>query len=419
MTHMTALPSGFLIGSATAAHQIEGGNVNTDLWVKEWWPSGGFAEPSGDACDSYHRYGEDIALLAGAGLNAYRFGVEWSRIEPELGWYPRAELDHYKRMVATCLDHGVSPMVTLNHFSGPRWFARIGGWGHASAADYFARFAEKVTQHLGDLVPYMCTINEANILSTVFNIGMAPAGHADDELIVHGAAPAKEIAAHLAEAREDPGQHMGAWPSPELAVMANVHRKAREAIKSVRSEIKVGWSLAIIDVQAAEGGEERRDKAVQMAQLDWLDVSADDDFVGVQTYSRERMSADGLLPRPEGSDRTLTGWEVYPVALEHTLRLAAGRVNVPILVTENGIATADDAQRIAYTTEALQAIGRCLADGIDIRGYYHWTLLDNFEWTAGFAPTFGLIAVNRETFERTPKPSLAWLGEVLRAGVLP
>ncbi|MCU1368443.1 MAG: glycoside hydrolase family 1, partial [Ilumatobacteraceae bacterium] len=189
---------------------------------------------------------------------------------------------------------------------------------------------------------------------------------------------------------------------------------AFEAIKSVRSEINVGWSLALIDLQAIDGGEERTIAARRAAQLDWLDVSAADDFIGVQTYSRERIGADGMLPRPDGPV-TQTGWEIYPQALEHSIRLAAHHAKVPIVVTENGMATDDDAARIAYTTAALQGLERCIDDGIDVRGYTHWTLLDNFEWTAGFGPKFGLIAVDRETFERTPKPSLAWLGDYARA----
>lgn len=409
---MTTLPNGFLWGAATAAHQIEGNNVNTDLWVSEWSPNSGFAEPSGDACDSYHRYGDDISLLAAAGLNAYRFSIDWARIEPEAGHFSRAELDHYRRMVGTCLEHGVSPMVTLQHFTGPRWFQRAGSWGSEHSANWFARYAERVTQHLGDLVPQICTINEANILCMVFATGMAPAAHEDD---FRGAtrkwpqAEERDLATRLASSGG-----MGSWPSPELAPMAAAHRAAFDAIKSVRSEVQVGWSLALVDFQSVEGGEERLAAARQKVQLDWLEVSKADDFVGVQTYSRERFGPDGKVARPAGCETTLTGWEYYPVALEHTLRLAAS-AGVPMYVTENGMATADDARRIDYTTEALRGMGRCIADGLDVRGYFHWTLLDNWEWMSGFGPTFGLIAVDRDTFARTPKPSLAWLGSVARA----
>lgn len=412
---MTTLPQGFLVGAATAAHQIEGNNVNADLWVGEWANGSGFAEPSGDACDSYHRYGEDIALLAAAGLNAYRFSVEWARIEPEAGHFSRAELDHYRRMAATCLEHGVTPMVSLHHFTGPRWFQRGGSWASEHAPSWFARYAERVARHLGDLVPQFCTINEANILCMVFETGMAPAAHTDD---FRGATRKwPEAEPQDAATREAGTPGMGGWPNPDIALMAPVHRAARAAIKGVCNS-QVGWSLALVDFQSVEGGEERLAAARQKVQLDWLAVSAEDDFVGVQTYSRERFGPEGKVAAPEGCERTLTGWEYYPVALEHTLRLAA-TAGVPMYVTENGIATADDTRRIDYTGEALRGVGRCLADGLDVRGYYHWTLLDNWEWMSGFGPTFGLIAVDRDTFVRTPKPSLAWLGGVARTRTVP
>jgi beta-glucosidase len=159
---------------------------------------------------------------------------------------------------------------------------------------------------------------------------------------------------------------------------------------------------------------ERWREARRVAQTDWLAVSADDDFVGVQTYSRTRIGPDGQLPPPHGADTMQTGWEVYPEALGHTVRLAAEHAGVPVLVTENGMATADDGARLAYTSAALAGLAQCIADGIDVRGYLHWTLLDNFEWNAGYAKTFGLIAVDRQTFERFVKPSARWLGAVAR-----
>ena len=147
---MTAFPSGFLWGAATAGHQVEGGNVNADIWPLEWAEHSMFVEPSGDACDHYHRYPEDIALLAELGLNAYRFSLEWSRIEPEPGYVSHAALDHYRRMAETCLAHGVTPIVTYNHFTLPRWMAGKGGWHAPDAADRFAEFAARSTRHLGD-----------------------------------------------------------------------------------------------------------------------------------------------------------------------------------------------------------------------------------------------------------------------------
>jgi beta-glucosidase len=152
--------------------------------------------------------------------------------------------------------------------------------------------------------------------------------------------------------------------------------------------------------------------------IDWIEVSRDDDFVGVQTYSRNRIGPDGAVDPPEGAPTMQTGWEVYPDALEHTVRLAAEHARVPVLVTENGMATDDDGARIAYTRAALGGLARCVADGLDVRGYLHWTLLDNFEWMAGYAKTFGLVAVDRETLARTIKPSARWLGRVARANTV-
>lgn len=399
---MISSPSGFLWGAASAAHQIEGGNTNADMWAAEHAEHSIFVEPSGDACDSYHRYGEDIALLADAGLNTYRFSVEWARIEPAPGQFSRAALDHYRRVVTTCLDHGVTPMVSLHHFTAPRWFAERGGWSATDASDRFARYAEVVARHFGDLVPWICTINESNVLTVVQASGVIPLGSGTE-----GPALDTGNGAPLA------------WVSPSVEVMATAHRQAYDAVKAIVPGAEVGWTLALQDIQAEPGGEERAVALRRTTQLDWLEASRDDDFLGVQTYTRMRVGPDGVLGAPEGSARMQTGWEFYPDALSGTVRLAAGVAGVPIVVTEHGAATDDDAARIDYTEAALGGLGRCLADGIDVRGYLHWTLLDNFEWMAGYAKTFGLIAVDRETFERRPKPSLTWLGEVARSARFP
>lgn len=410
---MTAFPDAFLWGASTAGHQVEGGNINADLWPLEWQKPTLFEEPSGDACDHYHRYPEDIALLADCGLNAYRFSLEWARIEPEEGFFSRAALDHYRRMVTTCLDHGVTPVVSYNHFTNPRWFAGEGGWSSPQAPERFARYAKRATEHLGDLLKWVCTLNEPNLLTMLELTGVIPLG-----------AGQRGIVTELTEAADagiggyDPARYRMGLTGVDVERMAAVHRAGREAIKSVAPEIHVGWTLALVDFQPAPGGEERFTAARQGAQLDWLDVSREDDFVGVQTYTRERFGPEGREPLPDGTPTTQTGWEVYPEALEHTVRLAAGHAAVPVMVTENGMATDDDAARLAYTHGALEGLLRAVADGVDVRGYLHWTLLDNFEWMAGFKMTFGLIAFDHQTFERTVKPTARWLGAVARANEL-
>jgi beta-glucosidase len=216
----------------------------------------------------------------------------------------------------------------------------------------------------------------------------------------------------------DPAGYRMGIVAADTEHMAAAHRLAVQAIKAESGQVKTGWTLALVDFQPAEGGEERWAYARRVAQTDWLDISADDDFVGVQTYSRTRIGPEGQLPPPEGAATMQTGWEVYPDALGHTVRLAAETAGVPVLVTENGMATDDDAARQQYTRSSLEGLAQVMADGVDVRGYLHWTLLDNFEWTAGYTKTFGLIGVDRETFVRTVKPSARWLGQVARRNAL-
>lgn len=396
----------FLWGAATAAHQVEGGNNGSDIWQMENLAggAGGFREPSGDAMDHYHRYPQDIGLLAGAGLNAYRFSVEWARIEPEPGMFSGAALDHYARMADACLAAGLAPVVTLHHFTSPLWLAQEGGWDETQAAERFANFAGRVARHLGDRVATWCTINEINLC----NLGF--------ELVPARRARRLEKLRDALTARIGPSAfssfliHDGRAP----AVLKRAHAMALAEIKTVRSDALVGLTLALPDLQAVPGGEDQMLRTRAVTQDEFLDITGDDDFVGVQTYTRELFGESGRLPPPEG-DLTLTGWEIYPQALEASVRYAAARAAKPIIVTENGIATSDDAQRIAYTEAALSGLARARADGIDVRGYLHWSALDNFEWMHGYGPTFGLIGVDRETFQRLPKPSLAWLGARAKA----
>ncbi len=407
---MNQFPDGFLWGAATAGHQVEGGNVNADLWPLEWAADSIFVEPSGDACDHYHRYAEDIGTLAELGMNAYRFSLEWSRIEPEPGYFSRAALDHYRRMIGCCLEHDVTPVVSLNHFTTPRWFAGDGGWGNDESADRFGRCADRVGQHLGDLLSWVCTLNEPNLMAMMRHTGRVPMGTGERGLEVDAPSTAPAGVGGF-----DPSTYRIGHVGADVERMAAVHRRAVDAIKSNTGDAKVGWTLALVDLQPTEGGEERCDEARRRGLVDWIEVARDDDFVGVQTYSRNLIGPDGQVPVPDGVPTMQTGWEVYPEALEHTVRLAAEHSGVPVLVTENGMATDDDDARIAYTRGALAGLARCIVDGIDVRGYLHWTLLDNFEWMAGYAKTFGLIAVDRDTFVRTIKPSARWLGSIAHA----
>lgn len=391
----------FLWGAATAAHQVEGGNTHCDIWALETLPggAGGFREPSGDAVDHYHRYAHDLDLLAGLGLNAYRFSVEWARIEPERSLISAAALDHYARVADACLARGLAPIVTLHHFTSPLWLAQAGGWDEAEAADRFAAFADRVGRHLGDRVAAWQTINEINLASLGFDLGPERRARRLEKLRV--ALGARIEASRFSTFLTHDGR------APE--VLARAHGLATQAVKA-HSAAPVGLTLALPDLQAAPGGEEAMLHTRAVTQDAWLDLAAGDDFVGVQTYTRELFGPDGRLPPPGGAPLTLTGWEVYPQALEHSVRYAAARTGRPILVTENGIATDHDPLRQDYTRGALEGLARARADGIEVRGYIHWSALDNFEWMHGYGPTFGLIGVDRGTFARTVRDSARWLG---------
>jgi beta-glucosidase len=386
-------PDGFLGGTATAAHQVEGGNWNNDWWAWEHTPGSPCQEPSGDACDHWHRWPEDVALVAGLGFGAYRFSLEWSRIEPEEGEWSRVALDHYRAMCLGCRERGIEPIVTFHHFTTPRWLAAKGGWTVPSTAESFARFCERAGMHLRDAMGRACTINEPNIVATF--------GH------LHGVFPPGKRDANLRRRAND--------------VFAAAHRRAVQAIRGAAPGVPVGLTLAMSDYQAVDGGEAARDGERRDMEDVFLAATGGDDFVGVQTYTRLRVGPDGLRSPEPGVPLTQMGYEFWPEALAATIRRAwsvtGGRV--PVLVTENGIGTADDGERIRFVTRALRGVLDCLADGIDVRGYVHWSLLDNFEWAFGYGPTFGLVSVDRTTQARTPKPSARWLGGIARANALP
>jgi len=408
-------PPGFLWGTATAAHQVEGNNVASDFWLLEHTPGTGFKEPSGDACDQWHRYRDDVALLAGLGFGAYRFSIEWARIEPEEGCFSLAALDHYRRVLAACHEHGLVPVVTYQHFTAPRWVAADGGWTDERTADRFARFCERATRHLGDLIGIACTINEPNtpmLISYSLKLG----GGGLEALFEAGLA---EAARRCGVPRTRLQPFLFANAARTRDVMVAAHEKARDAIRGATPHaFPVGVTLAMQDDQAMPGGEAMRDRVRQDLYGAFLESARQDDFVGVQTYTRMRWGADGLAGPEPGVPVLLMGYEFWPEALEGTIRYAAAQAGVPIHVTENGIGTDDDGQRIAYVRRALDGVGRCLADGIDVRSYFYWSLLDNFEWLFGYGPRFGIVEVDRATQRRTVKPSGQWLGRIAQTGVL-
>ncbi len=387
-----AFPDGFRWGVAYAAHQVEGGNWNSDWWEFEHTPDSGCAEPSGDACDSWHRWPEDLALAEELGFGDFRFSVEWARIEPEDGEFSQVALDHYRTMCLAIRERGIQPVVTLYHFTLPRWFAALGGWESEGSAERFARYCDRVLSELGDVAARICTLNEPNVIGMMgYVMGMFPPGRANDTVAY------RRVTANLLEA----------------------HRRAVQAARRHAPGVPVGLTLSMTDYQLAEGGESRFDEIVATEDA-FLDITGDDDFIGVQAYTRMVIGPSGWAGPQPGVPTLIMGYEYWPEALEGTIRRAVARTGgrLPVLVTENGIGTDDDAQRMDYVERALRGVRRVLDDGIDVIGYTYWSLLDNFEWAAGYGPRFGIVTVDRRTFAREIKGSGRWLGEVARGNAL-
>lgn len=425
------LPENFLIGAATAAHQVEGNNIHSDLWAMEHMKHTSFIEPSLDAVDHYNRYEKDIKLMADAGLNAYRFSIEWARIEPEEGHFDSEAVDHYKAVIACCKKYGIEPFVTLHHFSSPKWLISKGGWEASTTPEDFAHYVRFIIGELGSELHYISTINEANMGIQVAAIAerykrqmMAQmqaaqsGGNSADGSVQVGINLQKMMEGQKAAAAEnlevfgvEKVENFTSMRTREGDLLIlKAHELAKKEIKALYPDIKVGLTLSLHDIQPQEDGMERAKKEWDEEFMHYLPYIKDDDFLGVQNYTRSLIGADGQLPNPDGAELTQMNYEFYPEALEHVLRKVAKDFHGDLYVTENGIATADDTRRVAFIDTALKGIVSCINDGLPVKSYFHWSLLDNFEWQKGYSMTFGLIAVDRSTQTRHPKESLSFLG---------
>jgi beta-glucosidase len=401
-----AFPKDFLWGAATAGHQVEGGNVNSDMWFLEHLKNSPFKESSGDACDHYHLYEQDIAMLAKMGLNSYRFSLEWARIEPAKGEFSAAEMKHYVQVAQACLKHGIKPVLTYNHYSVPVWFAAQGGFENPESVDLFARFCTYATNAIGPYIALAATFNEPQ-LGLVLH-WMLP------DFVVAGMKQAMADAAKAA-ASDRFASIQFADQEKMLPNLLAAHQKGYDAIKAGPGDFPVGFTIAIHDVQAI-GDNSRAEDMRKQCYGPWLDLAkTHSDFVGVQNYSRIRVDAKGPMRPEAGVELNQQGEEFWPDSLEHTIRYVHAQTHKPIYVTENGLATEDDTRRCAYIPRVIQGVANCLKDGLPVKSYIHWSLLDNFEWVSGYGPKLGIVAVDRATQRRTPKPSSILLGNIAKA----
>lgn len=421
---MKKFDKGFLLGASTAAHQVEGNNTHSDFWAMEQMEYSSFDEPSLDAVDHYHHFKEDIDLMAGAGLNAYRFSIEWARIEPEHGKFDESEIAHYREVLEYCREKGIEPVVTMHHFSSPKWLIEEGGWENEETIGKFADYCAYTVRQLGSLMQYVCTINEANMGIQMAAITARYAKmmqSSENSNLQVGVNLGGNAFAERMQKQAEENQKVFGTVKPETflsgrtkagdEIIMQAHQAAKTAMKQICPELKVGLTLSLHDIQPLPGGEALAKKEWEEEFLHYLPYLREDDFFGLQNYTRTLIGKEGTLPVPKGTETTQMGYEFYPQALGHVIRTVYQELKLPILVTENGIGTADDKRRIAFIEEALKGVAECKEDKIPVIGYLHWSLLDNFEWQKGFSRTFGLIAVDRTTQKRYPKESLGYLGQ--------
>lgn len=407
-----SFPKKFLWGAATSAHQVEGNTHNQwTVWEFENtlalatrasyqygeldnWPQikAAAKDPnnyvSAKGADHYNRYVEDFELLKKMNMNAYRFSVEWSRVEPQEGAWSVEAIEHYKQYVNELKRQNIEPIVTLFHFTLPVWFSEMGGFEKRRNVKYFTRFAEKIIRELGISVRYVITINEPEIYAIESYLG----GH---------------------------------WPPNKTSKratwhvfnnLAYAHNQAARAIHGINRRYKVSVAKNSCYVYAGDNAVLSRFSAtvLQYVRDDYFlkKVVKQCDWLGVNYYFSDRVYGY----RVHNPDQRLSdlGWDLSPENIQFALERLHEKYNLPIIITENGLADSDDSKRQWWITQTLLAMQKAMKNGVKLEGYLHWSLLDNFEWDKGFWPRFGLTEVDYTTKERTLRPSARWFGKIIK-----
>jgi beta-glucosidase len=392
-------PKDFLWGVSTSAYQIEGGIAND--W-SQWEMSAKRLKElrdkkldyrdfvSGQACDSYNRYEEDAEMVKTLNCGAYRLGIEWARIEPREGEFDHAEIEHYRKVLMSLKEKNIKTVLTIWHWTNPLWLVEKGGWSNKKTVAAYARYVEFVAVELGELVDFWVTINEPTI--HIFN-----------------------------------GYFKGTFPpnkkNPILGVktflnLLAAHKKAYEIIHKHNIRANVGFT------HLGDNFEPARAWFLPEVLLAWFlnffcnnlflrMVHGHTDYIGLDYYFHNRVIWHPPFLKNLNKEVTDFGWEIYPEGIYNILKLLR-KFKKPIYIMENGIADAVDAKRAKFIVDHLRYVHKAIEEGEDIRGYFHWSLLDNFEWAAGYEMKFGLYSVDRETFERTARPSAAVYAEICK-----
>ena len=416
-------PAGFKWCVATSAHQIEGGNTNSDWW--DWEQAPGHirnGDRSGQAPDHWNRLAQDTRLLQELHVSEYRFSVEWAKIEPTPGHWDWNAVSHYKDELALLRAAGIEPMVTLHHFTLPRWFAAKGGWEAADAPEQFARYAVFVMTNIGPEVHDWITINEPMVhLVAGYMSGSFPPGRKGDFKTVLppmiGLLRSHAAAYHAMKAAAANGHvPIRIGVAHHLRIFDPPHGfHPFDAFLAGKFDHAFNWAFA----NALETGRLRFwiPLAVRVNRK-LPEVKGTQDFIGVNYYGRDivRMKFSGIgfsLSVEKAAGVTDLGWEIYPHGFYRILKATARHFpGKKIFVTENGIADAKDVKRAKFLADHLVELARAMHEGVPVEGYCHWSLLDNFEWGEGFAPRFGLYSVDYSTLERKARASALRFSEI-------
>lgn len=404
-------PHGFMWGASTAAHQVEGGNHNQwtvwELahakeqaktaekrlsWLPVWTEIKEEAQNpdnyvSGKGVDHYKHYKQDFDLLKKLNLNSLRFGIEWSRIEPEPGKWNEDEIEHYRAYINELKGRGIEPMLNIWHTSMPVWFARKGGFKNKSNLKHFDRFVRKVAEEYAHMLNYVITLNEPNIYASL-------------------------------------SYQIGDWPPQEKNILSTVkvswnmvlaHKRAYKILKSINPRLQIGVASNLVNIQAKNAHnffDELSTKVMRYVWNWWFlrRIRRQQDFIGFNYYFSDYYT--GFFKRKNPSmPLNDMGFYMEPEGLYPLLLRVWARYKKPIIITENGVADMHDQYRRWWIEETIVAMERALSEGVKIIGYFHWSLLDNFEWSFGWWPKFGLVAVDRKTMKRTIRPSSKWFAD--------